>query len=82
MSLADLCELPPVIPAYVADEVLGIGSSLGKALRRQGRYPVPFFSVGRLHKVSTIELLRYLGFATPSPPDTATEVEPNERGAR
>jgi hypothetical protein len=63
-TLADLAELPPVIPVALADEILGIGSTLSKRLRARGQYPIRLLpQIGRHHKVSTADLLAYLNVA-------------------
>lgn len=57
----ELSKLGPVIPASLADEILGIGATLGKRLRRRGEFPIELLSgLGRHHKVRTADLFRYL----------------------
>jgi hypothetical protein len=66
LKYADLAGLPPVIPATLADQILGIGTTLGRQLRARGEYPVPVLAgLGRHHKVSTGALLAYLGLDAP-----------------
>lgn len=60
-SLDAVGALPAVIPAALADEILGISQTLGKALRASGRYPVRVIRLGRLQRVSTADLLQWLG---------------------
>ncbi len=72
ITYADLAALPPVIAATTADRILGIGTTLGRQLRAQGRYPVPLLAgLGRHHKVSTGALLAYLGLPAASPGTSA-----------
>ena len=66
-TLEDVKAFPAVIPAQVADRVLGMGTTLGKALRRTGRYPVRVLTYGRFHKVSVADLLAYLEGTRPCP---------------
>lgn len=68
-TVRDLYDLPATIPVTVADEVLGIGQTLSKRLRAQGRYPVRILpGIGRHHRVSTADLLAYLGLPLEPPP--------------
>lgn len=60
-SLDAVGALPAVIPAALADEILGISQTLGKTLRASGRYPVRVIRLGRLQRVSTADLLQWLG---------------------
>jgi hypothetical protein len=70
-TIADLYQLPAVVPIAVADDILGIGSTLSKGLRAAGEYPVPLLrNRGRHHAVSLASLLAYLGL--PLPPPTST----------
>lgn len=65
LTVASLAALPPVIPVAVADEILGIGQTLSKRLRAKGTYPVRILpGLGRHHRVSTMDLLAYLGLSS------------------
>lgn len=68
-TIADLYGLPAVVPVAVADDILGVGSTLSKGLRAAGKYPVPLLrNRGRHHAVSLASLLDYLGLPLPTPP--------------
>lgn len=72
LTVASLYSLPPTIPVSMADEILGIGLTLSKRLRAQGRYPVRILpGIGRHHRVSTADLLAFLGL--PVKPETPGE---------
>ena len=78
-TIADLYRLPAVVPIAVADDVLGIGSTLSKGLRATGGYPVPLLrNRGRHHAVSLASLLTYLGLPLPAP--TSTGETPTQEG--
>jgi hypothetical protein len=78
-TIADLYLLPAVVPVAVADDILGIGSTLSKGLRAAGRYPVPLLrNRGRHHAVSLANLLTYLGLPLPMP--TASGETPPQEG--
>jgi hypothetical protein len=78
-TIADLYRLPAVVPVAVADDILGIGSTLSKGLRAAGQYPVPLLcNRGRHHAVSLARLLTYLGLPLPTP--TATGETPTQEG--
>jgi hypothetical protein len=67
-TIAELYQLPAVVPVAVADDILGIGSTLSKGLRAAGEYPVPLLTNrGRHHAVSLAKLLAYLGLPLPTP---------------
>lgn len=57
---AEIEQLPAVIPAAVADAVLGISYRTGRELRTRGAYPVRVLHLGRLDKIATRSLLDYL----------------------
>jgi hypothetical protein len=59
-TLEEVRALPAVVPISVADNVLGLGRGAAHALRASGRYPVRVLRLGRLLKVRTADLLRYL----------------------
>jgi hypothetical protein len=70
-TIADLYRLPAVVPIAVADDILGVGSTLSKGLRAAGEYPVPLLrNRGRHHAVSLASLLAYLGLPLPTPTST------------
>lgn len=82
-TLDDVRAFPAVVPAQVADRVLGIGVTTGKALRAAGNYPVRVLRHGRHHKVSTADLLAYLeGSAAGEPALPATAALRLASGAR
>jgi hypothetical protein len=61
-TYSDLISLPPVVPVAVCDHILDIGQTLSKRLRASGQYPVRILpGLGRHHRVSTADLLIYLG---------------------
>jgi hypothetical protein len=60
-TLVELTSLPAVIPVNLADHILGISKSLGQRLRREGTYPVRVLALGYHHRISTADLLVYLG---------------------
>jgi hypothetical protein len=67
------------VPVALADDILGIGSTLSKGLRAAGQYPVPLLrNRGRHHAVSLSSLLTYLGLPLPTP--TATGETPPQEG--
>jgi hypothetical protein len=71
-TIADLYRLPAVVPIAVADDVLGIGSTLSKGLRAAAEYPVPLLrNRGRHHAVSLASLLAYLGLPLAAPMSTS-----------
>jgi hypothetical protein len=75
-TLASLRTLPPTIPVATADDVLGIGATLSKRLRASGRYPVRILpGIGRHHRVSTADLLAYLGIALDGAPAAPVEAD-------
>jgi hypothetical protein len=70
-TIADIYRLPAVVPIAVADDILGIGSTLSKGLRAAGEYPVPLLTNrGRHHAISLAKLLAYLGLPLPTPTST------------
>jgi len=72
ITYADLAALPPVIPATTCDAILGIGTTLGRSLRKRGTYPVPLLAgLGRHHKISTGALLAFRGMPTAAPAPSA-----------
>ena len=78
-AIADLYRLPAVVPIAVADDILGVGSTLSKGLRAAGKYPVPLLrNRGRHHAVSLASLLVYLGLPLPTP--TSTGETPAQEG--
>ncbi len=78
-TITDLYRLPAVVPIAVADDILGIGSTLSKGLRAAGQYPVPLLrNRGRHHAVSLASLLTYLGLPLPAP--TTTGETPTREG--
>jgi hypothetical protein len=81
-TIPDLYQLPAVVPVAVADDILGIGSTLSKGLRAAGEYPVPLLrNRGRHHAVSLASLLAYLGLPLP-PPTSTGEMFAQERKLR
>ena len=65
----DLRDLPATIPVATADAILGIGASLSHRLRSEGKYPVRILpSMGRNHRVSSVDLLTYLGIGVEAAP--------------
>lgn len=72
-TLEEVRALPAVVPIAVADDVLGLGVTMAKALRATGRYPVRVLRLGRLLKVSTADLLTYLGAQPTQVPAPAAE---------
>lgn len=80
LTVASLYALPPTVPVSVADEVLGIGQTLSKRLRAQGRYPLRILpGIGRHHRVSTADLLTYLGLPL-EPPSADKRTDESDQG--
>lgn len=78
MSREELIDLPPLISVERACRVLGLSRGFGYNLLREGKFPVPAHRVGRLYKVPTAPLLRYLGVErdhNPHTPPATTDEE-------
>jgi excisionase family DNA binding protein len=50
----------PVVPAYVAFDLLGIDRTTGYKAIRAGTFPVPAVRIGRLIRIPTAALVRLL----------------------
>ena len=62
LSRAALLALPPTVPLYPdAADILGVGRSTAYEMVRTGEWPTRVLRLGRLIKVPTAELLRYVG---------------------
>ncbi|MHB8187762.1 MAG: hypothetical protein ACYDDU_17165 [Dermatophilaceae bacterium] len=60
MTTEDVRGWPALLPAQLADDVLGISYATGKRLRLAGEYPLPVLMIGRLNKVRRSDLLELL----------------------
>jgi len=61
-TTADLRAGPAVIPLWPdACQALGIGRTLGYELAARGEFPVRVLRLGRAYRISTADLVRFLG---------------------
>jgi excisionase family DNA binding protein len=67
MTTAELLELPTMVGLSTAARALRIGRSTAFELVRRGEFPVPVHRIGKSWRVSTAQLLGFLGVAMPDP---------------
>ena len=68
LSRPALLALPPTVPLYPeAAGILGVGRSTAYEMVRTGTWPTRVLRLGKLIRIPTAELLRYVGVTDDGP---------------
>ncbi|WP_440902162.1 DNA-binding protein [Actinosynnema sp.] len=66
MTREELFNLPAVVNLVTAGRALGIGETKTRELARSNAFPVRLLRVGNRYRVSTADILAYLGLPRPA----------------
>lgn len=72
MSRDELYALPAAVSLETACRAVGLGRNKGYRMARDGQFPVRVLTLGKSYRVSSAELLEYLGLDVPEAPIRAS----------